>query len=126
MARLPGVRLISLQKGPGADQIPASAYGFPILDLRERLETFCDTAAVMKNLDLIVSSDTSIPHLAGALGMPIWTALQLVPDWRWLLGREDSPWYPTMRLFRQRRFRDWDEVFVRITAAIDALLKNRI
>ena len=76
-----------------------------------------DTAAVMASLDLIVTSDTSIAHLAGALGRPVWVALQHVPDWRWQLGREDCPWYPSMRLFRQTRRGDWEDVFARITAA---------
>jgi hypothetical protein len=75
---------------------------------------FMDTAAVMKNLDLVITSDTAVPHLAGALGVPVWTALPLVPDWRWLLEREDCPWYPSMRLFRQTRFAQWDDVFERI------------
>ena len=71
-------------------------------------------AAIMKNLDLVISCDTAVAHLAGALGVPVWVALPFVPDWRWLLEREDSPWYPTMRLFRQRRAGDWGEVFERM------------
>src|SRR5260370_22492010 len=68
----------------------------------------------MANLDLIVTSDSAVAHLAGGLGRPVWIALRDVPDWRWLLDREDSPWYPTARLFRQRRRGDWDEVFARV------------
>src|SRR5207302_7882499 len=71
---------------------------------------FMDTAAIMKNLDLVVSVDTAAAHLAGALGVPAWVALAAIVDWRWLLGREDTPWYPTMRLFRQRALGDWDSV----------------
>ncbi len=71
-------------------------------------------AAVMQNLDLIISSDTSIAHLSGALARPTWVALKMVPDWRWMLDREDSPWYPTMRLFRQDRRGDWPGVFERM------------
>jgi hypothetical protein len=70
-----------------------------------------DTAAVMQTLDLVVTSDTSIAHLAGALDRPVWVALRLVPDWRWMLNRPDSPWYPSMRLFRQQRDGDWSTVF---------------
>jgi ADP-heptose:LPS heptosyltransferase len=70
-----------------------------------------DTAALMMNLDLVITSDTAIAHLAGALGIPVWVALPRVPDWRWLLEREDTPWYPTMRLFRQRRYGHWEDVF---------------
>jgi tetratricopeptide (TPR) repeat protein len=118
LARLDGVRLISLQKGPGTEQLAALPTDCPVLDLGARLDetsgAFMDTAAAMANLDLVVTSDTAVPHLAGALAVPTWVALPLVPDWRWLLGREDSPWYPTMRLFRQREAGDWDEVFGRI------------
>src|SRR5262249_47599619 len=68
----------------------------------------------MKHLDLVITSDTSIAHLAGALGVPVWVALSASPDWRWLLNREDSPWYPSMRLFRQKKLGDWPEVFERM------------
>ncbi len=122
LARLPGVKLISLQQGPGADQLPEFQKQFPVVDLNRRLKTFSDTAAVMMNLDLIVSSCTSVVHLAGALGIPTWTMLQLVPDWRWLLGRDDSPWYPTMRLFRQSKFGDWHDVFERVARELQKLL----
>jgi hypothetical protein len=80
-----------------------------------------DTAAVMQNLDLVVTSDTSIAHLAGALGVRVWLAVTLMPDWRWLLGREDSPWYPTMRLFRQTRKGDWDGLFERMAGELRRL-----
>jgi ADP-heptose:LPS heptosyltransferase len=73
-----------------------------------------DTAAIMKSLDLVIAVDTSIAHLAGALGVPVWIALPFVPDWRWLMGRDDSPWYPTARLFRQCRPGEWEDVFQRI------------
>ena len=84
-----------------------------------------DTAAVVKNLDLVVSADTAVAHLAGALGVPVWLALPFAPDWRWLLQREDSPWYPHHRLFRQRRRGDWDEVFQRIEAELRSLVASR-
>ena len=77
-----------------------------------------DTAAVMQVADLVISSDTALPHLAGALGVPVWLALPFSPHWVWLLNREDSPWYPSMRLFRQRRWGDWDEVFERMAAEL--------
>jgi tetratricopeptide (TPR) repeat protein len=125
LARLEGVRLISLQKGPGAEQLAALTDPFPVTDLSARLDekpgAFMDTAAVMKNLDLIVTSDTAIAHLAGALGVPVWVALSLVPDWRWLLHRDDSPWYPTMRLFRQTELGNWQEVFARLASAVQKL-----
>ena len=115
LAKIEGIQLISLQKGVGLEQLTAK---YPILDLGNRLDeasgAFMDTAAVMMNIDLVVCSDSAIAHLAGALGVPVWVALPHVPDWRWLLDREDSPWYPTMRLFRQTRLDDWEEVFKRI------------
>jgi ADP-heptose:LPS heptosyltransferase len=77
-----------------------------------------DTAAVMTHLDLVVTCDTAVPHLAGALGVPVWVAVPRVHDWRWLRDREDTPWYPTMRLFRQERQGDWAPVFQRIAQAV--------
>jgi ADP-heptose:LPS heptosyltransferase len=82
------------------------------------LEDFMDTAAVLKNLDLVITCDTAVAHLAGALGVPVWVAIPFAPDWRWLLDRSDSPWYPTMRLFRQDRRGDWQGVFRRIEVAL--------
>ena len=79
---------------------------------------FADTAALVSALDLVLTVDTAVAHLAGALGTPVWLLLPYTPDWRWLLERSDNPWYPTMRLFRQRRFGDWAEVFARIADAL--------
>ena len=118
LGRLAGVHLISLQKGPGSEQLPVVPDRFAVLDLARRLDedvgAFMDTAAVMNNLDLVITSDTALAHLAGGLGVPVWVALPFAADWRWLLDRDDSPWYPTMRLFRQRRWGDWDDVFERM------------
>jgi len=86
----------------------------PITDSK----AFVETAAVLKNLDLLIACDTAIIHVAGALGVPVWVALGNVPDWRWLLGRSDSPAYPSMRLFRQERFGDWPGVFKQVTDAL--------
>ncbi len=86
---------------------------------------FLDTAAVMANLDLVVSVDTSIAHLAGAMGRPVWVALKDIPEWRWMLNREDSPWYPTMRLFRQSARGDWASVFNKIAAALKEMVAIR-
>jgi tetratricopeptide (TPR) repeat protein len=124
LAAIPGVRLFSLQKGFGAEQLAAAP--FPVEDLGAALDTaggaFTDTAAAMMALDLVVVSDSAVAHVAGALGRPVWVALPLAPDWRWLLGRDDTPWYPTMRLFRQRRLGEWDEVFARIARELAALV----
>ena len=122
LARVPGVHLFSLQKGPGAEQLAAVTDRFPVTDLGRRLDDFMDTAAVLKNLDLVISVDTAIAHLAGALGIPVWVALPFVPDWRWLMDREDSPWYPSMRLFRQTRLGQWEDVFQRIAEALQRRL----
>ena len=117
------MRLVSLQKGFGSEQI--ATVDFPVLDLSGRLDEvagpFMDTAAVISSLDLVVTADTAIAHLAGALGAPVWVALPFSPDWRWLRGRDDSPWYPTMRLFRQTAFGQWPDVFERIADAVRVL-----
>ncbi len=125
LAKLPGVQLVSLQKNAGVEQIAAAAGDWPLLDLHERLENFADTAAVMQNLDLVITSDTGPAHLAGALGVPVWVALPYVPDWRWLLEREDSPWYPTARLFRQTAWGQWSDVFERIVGEVRKLMAER-
>ena len=120
LAELSGVQLISLQKGFGSEQL--REINFPVVDLGPRLDessgAFEDTAAVMTHLDLIISSDTATVHLGGALGLPVWVALSHVPDWRFLLDRTDSPWYPTLKLFRQRRRGDWEELFQRIAQTL--------
>ena len=112
------MQLFSLQKGPGTEQLAAIADRLPLTDLGERLDDFMDTAAVIKSLDLVIASDSAITHLAGALGVPVWAALQFAPDFRWLLDREDSPWYPTMRLFRQTTAGDWPLVFQRMASEL--------
>jgi tetratricopeptide (TPR) repeat protein len=116
-ARLAGsdIELISLQKGAGREQLAALRGMFPVRELQGPIDelhgAFMDTAAIIQNLDLVVTCDTAIAHLAGALGGRVWLALSTAPDWRWLLDRPDSPWYPTMRLFRQTQLGRWDEVF---------------
>ena len=129
LAQQKGVQLFSLQKGDGSDQLSRLAGEFAVSDLASRLDEetgpFMDTASVMKSLDLIITSDTSIAHLAGSLGVPVWVALPLVPDWRWLLKREDSPWYPTMRLFRQTERGNWKELFGRMAKELPSLVERR-
>ncbi|AUN33187.1 tetratricopeptide repeat protein [Niveispirillum cyanobacteriorum] len=128
VARVPGVTLISLQKGFGLDQLDRLPDGMKVQtlgpDFDEGPDAFMDTVAVMQHLDLIISSDTSVAHLAGALGCPVWVPLKFAPDWRWMRNREDSPWYPrTMRLFRQTTAGDWAGVFQRLATEV-ALLKD--
>lgn len=126
LAQLEGVRLFSLQKGFGTEQVSAFTERYPLVDLNERLDVasgaFMDTAAVMRNLDLVITSDTATAHLAGALGVPVLVVLSFAPDWRWLMDREDSPWYPTMRLFRQSQLGRWDDVFARVVDEVRSLI----
>ena len=128
LARVPNVCLISLQKGNGAEQLAEARELSCVVDfsssMDEQAGAFGDTAAMMMNLGLVITSDSAIAHLAGSLGVPVWVALPIMPDWRWFLDREDSPWYPTMRLFRQKRFGDWDEVFERIAAELAAMVNG--
>ncbi|HSZ54764.1 MAG TPA: tetratricopeptide repeat protein [Tepidisphaeraceae bacterium] len=107
LAKAEGARFFSLQKGEAARQAQQAPAGMEIVDWTAELIDFSDTAALIDNLDLVISVDTAVAHLAGALGRPVWMLLPLTPDWRWMLGREDSPWYPTMRLFRQPEWGDW-------------------
>ncbi len=116
--KISGVRLVSLQKNHGLDQLNSLPPGLSVETLGDDFDSgpdaFVDTAAMMSCLDIVITCDTSIAHLAGALGVPVWVALKHVPDWRWLLDRQDSPWYPSMKLYRQTTRGDWAEVFARI------------
>ena len=124
LAKLPGVRLISLQMGDGTEQVAELAGRFPVAELRQEDDgddprgDFADTAAVMSHLDLVVAPESAVAHLAGSLGRKVWVPLSTVGDWRWMLEREDSPWYPTMRLFRQSAPGDWETVFERMAGAL--------
>jgi hypothetical protein len=129
LAAMPGVRLVSLQRVHGLDQLREWDGATPIVEPGPTFDAgegaFLDTAALLRRLDLVVSSDTAIAHLAGALGRPTWVALRHVPEWRWGLGREDSPWYPGMRLFRQARAGEWDPVFSTMAAALPEVMARR-
>lgn len=122
IARVSGVRLVSLQKHHGLDQLHSLPPEMQVEDLGpefdEGPDAFMDTAVVMRSLDLVVTADTAIAHLAATLGRPTWVALRSVPEWRWLLHRTDSPWYPSVRLFRQARPNDWAPVFQDIASAV--------
>ena len=115
LAHVPGVQLFSLQLGFGREQLGAVASPWRIVDLAL---PWAETAAALMHLDLLITSDTAIAHLGGALGRPVWVALGYTPDWRWQLEREDSPWYPTMRLFRQPGPDQWPSVFANIAAQL--------
>jgi len=116
LAKVPGIRLFSLQHGDGREQLDSS--GLSITDLGSKFTDFDDTAAAMQALDLIVTCDSAPAHLAGALGLRVWLALNFSPDWRWLLDQDDSPWYPTMRLFRQASPGNWSNVFEQMAAEL--------
>jgi len=120
LLRVKEVAFYSLQIGA---KEKASTLPPPILDLTSHITDFADTAALVAELDLIISVDTSVVHLAGALARPVWTLLPFVPDWRWGLEREDTPWYPTMRLFRQREMDDWDEAITRVADELSTMLR---
>jgi Flp pilus assembly protein TadD len=111
-----GPVFVSLQKGEEAEQLRNS--GREMLGWMDDCEDFLDTAALIEQLDLVISVDTAVAHLAGALGKPVWLLNRFESEWRWMLNREDSPWYPTMKIFRQSRIDDWDEVIARVASAL--------
>jgi hypothetical protein len=114
LAEIDNVRLYALQKGEAIKQIDELVGRIPIVSLSGEFEDFTDTAAAIESLDLVISVDTSVLHLAGAMGKKTWALLPFSPEWRWMLHRQDSPWYPTMRLFRQKERSGWGPVFQRI------------
>jgi len=124
--RFDGISFVSLQKGVTTENTHIGSR-VPIVEVGPDFDTtngaFADTAAIMMNLDLVISSDSSVPHLAGALGVPIWVALPFSAEWRWLLDRSASPWYPTMRLFRQSTPGDWHKVFSELALALGQKLE---
>jgi hypothetical protein len=125
LAKIPGITLVSLQKGTGTEQIEPNRQRVPVQtwDDLDRDGAFMDTAAVMAHLDLVITTDTAAAHLAGALGRPVWVLLSVAGDWRWLIDRSDSPWYPTMRLFRQKVFGNWGGVMTDVAAALRNLTR---
>jgi len=124
LTQLPRVIFYSLQKGEEAKEAKHPPGGMKIIDLTEDIHDFSDTAAFIENIDLVISIDTAVTHLAGAMGRPVWTLLPFSPEWRWMLNREDSPWYPTMRLFRQSSHGDWESVISLVEKNLSELLEN--
>ena len=124
ISKLPNIELISLHKGEGENQIKDINFKLTTLgdDFDAGENAFEDTAAIMMNCDLIITSDTATAHLAGALGCPTWVALKKVPDWRWMLEQNQSPWYPNMKLYRQKELGDWDHVFEIIKRDLESLI----
>jgi len=125
LAAVKNARFVSLQLGPAAEQTRRPPPGMELIDFTSDLHNFADTAAMVANLDLVIAVDTSVAHLAGALARPIWVLLPTMPDWRWMLEREDSPWYPTMRLFRQKTRGDWREVMERVKGELEKFAGDR-
>ncbi|MEW5927173.1 MAG: ADP-heptose--LPS heptosyltransferase [Gemmatimonadota bacterium] len=119
LARIPGVALHVLQRGEALRSMP------PGLGAVSGSDDVLEAAGVVRALDLVVTVDSFPAHLAGALGVPVWTLLHSEADWRWMRGRDDSPWYPTMRLFRQERAGDWEGVVARVAAELEAMAAGR-
>ena len=126
LTNISGIDFFSLQVGPAAAQGATSKHFARVNDLTGELKDFADTAGLIQCLDLVVSVDTAVAHLAGALGKPVWVPLAFVPDWRWHLNRADSPWYPTMRLFRQAKPGDWSAPMREIAIALDSMRARSI
>jgi tetratricopeptide (TPR) repeat protein len=118
LTKIEGTAFYSLQMGPSSSQVERLGPRVHLIDLQNEQEDFADTAAIVANLGLVISIDTSVAHLAGAMGKPVWILLHKSPDWRWLLDRPDSPWYPTARLFRQSTLGNWHDVIVRVEAEL--------
>ncbi len=125
IASVPNVALVSLQKGPTTEQAGAYFGRAPLINIGAEVKDYDDTMALLDRLDLVITVDTSVGHLAAAMGKPVWIMLAYAPDWRWMLEREDSPWYPTVRLFRQRTPGAWDDVFERVAAALATEVTQR-
>ena len=119
--KIPGVKLFSLQKGRASEELEDNE----IVNLDMYIDDFADTASIIDKLDLIISVDTSIVHLAGAMNKPVWVLLSHPFDWRWLLDRKDSPWYPSMTLFRQPKKGDWNSVFESVKKELEMLVKSK-
>jgi tetratricopeptide (TPR) repeat protein len=116
--------LFGLQKGKASTQMEETTGILPIINISKEFDDFTDTAAAIENLDLVISVDTSVLHLAGAMGKPVWALLPYAPEWRWMLNRRDSPWYPTMRLFRQKEWGQWEPVFNQVAQELKTIVQK--
>ncbi|MBF2020877.1 MAG: hypothetical protein IGR93_12415 [Hydrococcus sp. C42_A2020_068] len=127
MLSIPEVSLYSLQVGKWTSEIDEFKHENRLYDLSPQIKDFADTAVLISQLDLVISVDTAVIHLAGAMGKPVWTLLGFDADWRWMQDCEDTPWYPTMRLFRQRQHGDWESVFAQVIPALKQhLARDRV
>lgn len=118
IAAVPGIALVSLQKGPAAAEAGSYFGRAPLINIGVEVQDYDDTMALLGSLDLVITIDTSVAHLAAAMGKPVWIMIAHAPDWRWLLERSDSPWYPTVRLFRQNGHSQWGDLFQRVAVAL--------
>lgn len=125
LGTIPGITFISLQKGPAAAQAAADVTPFPLIDWTDQFGDFADTAALVAGLDLIIGVDTAVIHLAGALGRPVWVLSRFDGCWRWLRSRDDSPWYPSLRLFRQQRWGDWRPTIADLTDSLEFIVSDQ-
>ena len=123
LAQVPGTWLCSLQKGVAAQEAHAPPPGMDLAHWTVQLHDFADTAALIANLDLVITIDTAVAHLAGAMGKPVWLLLHFHADWRWMLDRNDSPWYPTLRLFRQPAPGDWETPVYQAMQALQQMVR---
>ena len=123
---VPSIRYVSLHNELREDDAALMAAHPEIIHFGSELEDFADTAAVISQLDLVISVDTAVAHLAGAMAKPVWILLPSAPDFRWLVGRDDSPWYPTARLFRQTKLGDWPSVIARVREALAARAQSGV
>jgi len=125
LLEMPGVEFVSLQVDKRGGELLENPISSSIRDPRPRIADFADTAALISQLDLVISIDTAVAHLAGALGKPTWVLLPFAADWRWLLGRSESPWYPATRLFRQPRLMEWEPVIAGVREELQSLIQAR-
>ncbi|MEI7474855.1 MAG: tetratricopeptide repeat protein [bacterium] len=125
LANIPNVKLYSLQKGYGLEQLENLTKNFDIVNLGKNFNDYSYTAAAIENLDLVITIDSSIAHLAGALGKPTWIMLNTNYEWRWLLNKDDSPWYKSVRLFKHRKMDDWNELFLRVATELSKLTSDK-
>jgi ADP-heptose:LPS heptosyltransferase len=124
LTNVEGATFYSLQMGAPADQVKQLGSRVHLIDLQDEQTDFADTAAIVASLDLVISIDTSVVHLAGAMGKPVWVLLNYSPDWRWMRERRDSPWYPTARLFRQPEPGNWQDVVTRVDRELRELTRT--
>jgi ADP-heptose:LPS heptosyltransferase len=126
LEEMKGIQLYSLQKGGAEGDAKSRLQEMGIIDYMDEVNNFADTAALIENLDLVISVDTAVLHVAGAIGKRAWALLPYAPDWRWMLNRTDSPWYPTMKLFRQPKFGDWESVLKEVTQALRKEISSKL